>query len=111
MNQRLNILDLVFTNEEDMVTDVKHCSPLGKRHHQTLLFSPICYSEDESPQEALYNFPKGDYAKLAGMVSDENWEKLGSLDALNSWQYLTDKIKTAMADSIPLKSQNTGSKK
>ena len=58
MNQRLNILDLVFTNEENMVTDVKHCSPLGKHHHQTLLFRSICYSEDESQQEALYNFPR-----------------------------------------------------
>ena len=38
-----------------MVTDVKHCSPLGKSHHQTLLFSYVCYSEDEPPQEARYN--------------------------------------------------------
>ena len=55
-----------------MVTDVKHCSPLEKSHHQTLLFSYVCYSEDEPPQEARYNFPKGDYAKLAGMLNDEN---------------------------------------
>ena len=96
-----------------MVTDVKRCSPLGKSHHQTLLYSYIglCYSEDEPPQEARYNFPKGDYAKLAGMLSDENWEELDSLDALNSWQYLNDKIKTAMVDSIPLKSQHTGTKR
>ena len=30
------------------------------------------FSEDEPPQEARYNFPKGNYAKLAGMLNDEN---------------------------------------
>ena len=63
------------------------------------------------PQEARHNFPKGDYAKLAGMLSDENREELESLDALNSWQYLDDKINTAMSDSISLKPQHTGTKK
>ena len=110
-NQRSNTLGLVFTKEEDMVTDVEHWSPLGKSHHQTLLFSYICYSEDKPPQEVRYNFPKGDYTKLAGILNDENWEKLDSLDAHNSWQYLNDKIKTTMADSISLKTQNTGTKK
>ena len=45
------------------------------------------------------------------MLQNENWKELSSLDALESWQYLNDKIKIAIADSIPLKSQNKGIKK
>ena len=82
--ERPNTLDLVFTNEEDKVIDVRHCFPLGKSHHQTFLFSYICCSEEEPPQEQ-YNCPEGDYAKLVGMLSDENWEELDKPDALNLW--------------------------
>ena len=75
-----------------------------------IIFSYICYSEDEPPQEARYIVPKEDNVKLSGMLSEEIWEELESLDALNSWQYLNDKIKTATSDSMPLKSQHTGNK-
>ena len=49
LNPRPNVLDLVFTNE---------------KHHQTLHFSYICYSEDEPPQKAQYNFPQ--YGSVKG---------------------------------------------
>ena len=33
INQQSNTLDLIFTNEEDMVLDIENWSPLGKSDH------------------------------------------------------------------------------
>jgi hypothetical protein len=43
-NQTPNVLDLVFTNEQAMIDTVRHETPLGKSHHQTLFFNLNCYT-------------------------------------------------------------------
>ena len=40
-----HVLDLVFTNEENMVEDVQYLGPLGKSDHCVLLFKVICCTE------------------------------------------------------------------
>ena len=37
-DQTAIILDLVFTNEDNMITSIDHKAPLGKSHHQILQF-------------------------------------------------------------------------
>ena len=44
-NQTANVLDLVFTNEREMINTIKHEAPVGKSHHQTLLFKLRCNME------------------------------------------------------------------
>ena len=41
LGNRSNILDLIFTNEEGMIENVKYESPLGKRDHAVLLINHI----------------------------------------------------------------------
>ena len=57
-----NILDLVFTNEVNMINDIQHIAPLGKSDHQILLFDFCCYIDWSEPVEK-FNFKKGDYVK------------------------------------------------
>ena len=40
-----NILDVIFTNEEDMIEDVTYESPLGKSDQAVLLINHRCYTE------------------------------------------------------------------
>ena len=56
-----NLLDLVFTNEQDMVNEVSHLSPLGNSDHQVLMFDFSCYIDWSKPIEK-HNFSKGNYA-------------------------------------------------
>ena len=44
-----NLLDLVLTNELDMVDEVSHMSPLGNSDHQVLLFDLACYINWSKP--------------------------------------------------------------
>ena len=53
-----NLLDLVLTNELDMVDEVSHLSPLGNSDHQVLLFDLACYMDWSKPVEK-HNFSIG----------------------------------------------------
>jgi hypothetical protein len=43
--QTPHVLDLNFTSEEAMIRDVRHQAPLGKSHHQFLLFGVKYYTD------------------------------------------------------------------
>ena len=38
LGQTGNILDLVLVNEEQLVSEIEHYSPIGKSDHDTLFF-------------------------------------------------------------------------
>lgn len=38
------VLDLIVTNENNMIDDIQYLGPLGKKHH-CVLFDIICYVE------------------------------------------------------------------
>ena len=48
-----SVLDIIFTNEEDMVTDIEFLSGLGKSDHLVLDFSLLCYTEEETETTQL----------------------------------------------------------
>ena len=49
-------------------------------------------------------------ARSSAWISSRGMKHFQCLDALNPWQCLNDKIKIEMTDSVPLKSQNKGTK-
>ena len=55
-----SLLDLIKTNEEEMVNEIKHVAPLGRSDHQVLVFRYNCYADWAKPQ-TRYNFASGDY--------------------------------------------------
>ena len=87
-DQTPNVLDLIFSKEENMVTDLKHEAPLGKSH-QMLMFDFTCYTaEQDEVKSDRFNFVKGDYDKLKNMMGAHAWEEeLKDLDAMKAWQY------------------------
>ena len=46
--QNANILDLIFTNEECMINDLRLTAPLGKSHHSGILFKFTGYTEQNN---------------------------------------------------------------
>jgi len=49
------LLDLVFTNEKDMVANLSHLPPLGNSDHICLQFDVLCYSEYNVSDNLRYN--------------------------------------------------------
>jgi len=44
-NSNSSLLDLVFTNEEGMISDIKHLPGLGLSDHICLQFALTCYGK------------------------------------------------------------------
>eukprot|EP00794_Sanderia_malayensis_P000872 gene872-166_t len=98
-------LDLIFTNEEHMIDDLRSTEPLGKSDHVRLLFQYVCYSgiNVNDTQRERYNYWKGDYVSLQNMLSEVTWEnEMGDMNVDESWYFFRDKVITAIKDYIPL---------
>ena len=65
-------LDLILTNEEMQVSDIKHLPPLGKSDHDVLLFDFQCYLDYSKSKEIFY-FTKGNYVAMKKALRDSNW--------------------------------------
>jgi len=57
-NQTPNVLDLVFTNEEDMVSDVSYLPGLGCSDHIRIRFNLNCFSEHSKDKLPRLNLHK-----------------------------------------------------
>jgi hypothetical protein len=57
-------IDLIFTNEENMLSDIRYCSPLGRSDHAVLIFEFQCYIHTDSVPRMKYSYDKGDFTSM-----------------------------------------------
>ena len=76
--QESSVLDLVFTLDPNIVTDLENLPPLGHSNHEVLLWSYICYSDPQIPiyNNKIYNYFKGDYDALNDYLFTIDWDLL-----------------------------------
>ena len=75
-------LDPIFTNEENMASDISINAPLGNSDHSIIVFKLNCYLEGQKPIiKAMYQ--KGNYAKMNDIISEINWDQEFSKHPLN----------------------------
>jgi len=81
-----HVLDLIITNEEDMVTNLVYESPLGKSDHCVIKFNFNCYAEiKERTKEVMY-YDKADYEMIVGELKNYEWN-----DILDREENINDK--------------------
>lgn len=56
INQDPQVLDLILTNEDGMVTDIEHYSPLGKSDHSILKFNFNCYFQQANTERVKFYY-------------------------------------------------------
>ena len=87
-------LDLIFTNEENMISELK------KSDHLQLTFN--CYIEVKRHSFKKHNFFKGKYTELANDLNTIDWDGVfNGFDLSDSWDILTDKITGLIEKYIP----------
>ena len=69
-NQQDSILDLILTNTENMIDNVKNLPPLGKSDHVIIQFSLMTYINRFRSRTEKLNFFKGDYEKISTNLKD-----------------------------------------
>ena len=111
--QRPTLDDLVLVNDETLVSDIVHCSPLGKSDHDILLFKMyVNEKRREEMEEERYDLSKGDYESMKKDIEMFDWSGLESLQVEECWKVISKCIKDSMSKNIPkVKSTQTGNKK
>ncbi len=95
-------IDLVFTNEEGMVSGVEHLAPIGASHHQMLKFKFNCYYIHEAKTRVSYKYDKGDYAKLRAELGNIQWNDiLADKSTEEMWNIIEGKLIDSMDNCIP----------
>ena len=102
---RPNTLDLIMTNEENMIDGVTHSAPLGKSDHEILEFQLITeyYISNSKTQVIKYNYSKGNYTKINTDLEKLNWEEEFRHDSVeNAWMKFAEKVFKIIKDNIPV---------
>ena len=111
-NQAANILDLIFTNGEELLDLLQYTEPLGRNHHVTLSWILTCYQNRTHTEAVKYNYDKGDYKNMNNFLSESYWnEKLKELPLEDMWQIIKGSIIEAVKRFIPSLSINNKSLK
>jgi hypothetical protein len=75
-DQRPSTLDLVFTNEENMVSNLEIDSPLGSSDHACIKFEFICRRIKTYHTRKIYLYDRGNYTLLRQELQSTNWKQL-----------------------------------
>ncbi len=90
-----NRLDLVLTDDENIIQDLRTLPPPGKSDHIGLTWTLLTSDGTavNSKKESYSNFWKGDYAMMTKRLLDRDWEILFENSNINEvWKKLTDWI-------------------
>ena len=102
LNQRANILYLIFINDDELVNDIIHEAPIGKSDHDTLIFQ-LNIPKEKIVKEKVYryNLSKGNYEDMRKYFDSISWENLEVLKVEECWNEIKSKILEGMEKFIP----------
>ena len=90
-----SLLDLIFTNEPNMINHITHEAPLGKSDHQVLHFVYNCYIKPQEQRERL-NYNKADFSAMKRDLHSSGWLESFTLDSELGIEDLWAKIKSKL---------------
>ena len=102
--QTSNILDLVLVNDDNLISEIEHCTPLGKSDHEVLMFTIDAGMEGKNQEvKYRYNLNKGNYELMNEAMLNIDWYRV--LDEQNvdqNWIDIKEKILQSMEEHIPM---------
>ena len=99
-----NILDLILSTNESLVSDVTVNAPLGSGDHCLITFAIPLSKNLTANSCKMPNFYRADFSKMKENLISVPWtEILAPLNATDSWNYFTNKVNSEMSIHIPKK--------
>ena len=89
-----SLLDLILTNEEEMIDNVVHNAPLGNSDHEILEFNfKLGRNENTRSNQQSLRFFKGNYDEINRLLANIDWDlELAQGDIDELWNRFADKI-------------------
>ena len=101
-----SLLDLIFTNEEGLVSNIEYLPPIGASDHLCLRAELNVYP-DEIEEEPRLNYHKGNYEKISEELDNFMWhEMMENKSAEEAFECFEDILSKLMKEHIP-KSKNS----
>ena len=100
--QKPSLLDLVLTNEENVIRNIEYLAPVGSSDHCTIVFDYTCKIQDNHSITTKYKYDKGDYKAMRDFFTSVKWEEvLEGKDVQESWEEFRSRLEEAMQKFIP----------
>ena len=112
-NKQPTLLDLILTNEENMIDNITHISPLGASDHCCITFDYNSYIDSPTSTTKKLDYHKADYTKIKEKLYGINWEeKLKNKESTDiMWASFKREINTACNGNVPEKKLGLPKKK
>ena len=98
-----SLLDLVFTNEENMVKNLQTRPGLGRSDHVLLEFQLQCYSVPEHSSVIKRALHKADIPKMTEMLCGASWNETKHMDTNAFYNFFMLKLRHAIDTCVPIK--------
>ena len=99
-----SLLDLIFTNEENLIDQMRYEAPIGKSDHMSLTFIyTTCIQEDRTDMIKL-NYWKGNYGEINAELAKIDWSNLlNEKDLESGWMLVKNLLLKLTEKYIPIR--------
>ena len=103
-----HVLDLVMTNEEDMISELEHHSPLGKSDHCVLQFQYHCYTILKTSNRVIKQFHKADFEKINEEIAGIEWDRVikDDMNVNEAWSEFYQRITLIENNYVPTRKKS-----
>lgn len=102
-DQRPTLDDLVLTLCEDDIASLRHMPPIGKSHHDVIVFSVPAAIPPPSRRVTRPIYNLGDYETIRNELKKIEWDTLNTLSVEDAWNFLHHSVMSLCAKYIPSK--------
>src|SRR3989442_5763260 len=100
-----NILDLVFSSEENMVSEMEIRCPVANSDHNVLTWHLIYENGEESEhgkRQQSFKYDKGNYQSFNQKLMDHDWDMLGDCKGIDAMsKVFTDEMILLRDELVP----------
>ena len=97
-----NCLDLVLSNDENIVRNVQNCGKVSTCDHDFINFELNVFTETCNSRINIPNFHKADFDSIRDSLSVDWSLILSDLDSIESWEVVKSTILRAVDSFVPL---------
>lgn len=110
LDQEPSLLDLIFTNEETMIDNIKYEQPLGKSDHVMITFTFLCgdiFPDTESDTSTTLLWHKADFNSIDVEFKEIDWDvEFNDLDVESCWTLFKNKFDDCVSQFVPVRSSD-----
>ena len=95
-------LDLIFTDQENNVDELKCSAPLGKSDHCVITWELRTASQKQrESREPPFNYRAGNYETMREELSSVDWEVMEGMNIDDAWIYFREKLHCCRSRHVP----------